>query len=95
MVRGRLGQRQTERVREKKGRTPEDGGRGKKRPTDMDDYYPPNPIYNPTNKEDTQAQMSRKELDPNYPLMEDTPIVTDGMVQKPTLENKEGYQLEG
>ena len=55
------------------------------RQKDTDSNYPPSPIYDPSDKEDTSAHMCRKDLDPNYyppNYQEDTPIVTDDLVQK-------------
>ena len=68
------------------------------RQKDSDNYYPPSPIYDPTDKEDTSALMSRKDLNPNYYLpnyKEDVPILTDHLIQKLTPENKEENKLEG
>ena len=67
------------------------------RQKDTDNYYPPSPIYDPTDKEDTSAPMSRKYLNPNYyppNYREDVPILTDDVIQKPTPENKEEDKLE-
>ena len=50
--RRRLGQRQTERASEKEEIKKKEEERGI-RQKDIDDHYPPSPIYIPSNKEDT------------------------------------------
>ena len=63
-----------------------------------DNYDPPSPIYDPMDKKDTSAPISRKDLNLNYytpNYKEDVPILTDDLIQKPTPENKEEDKLEG